>query len=273
MPKHARHGSYPFDIWQVFRQQCHMRCLLNYSRLKRQHNITEPVGDCFNVLICVALWIYIRKHIKSLTRYQDLGLAQVDPKSLSFHVDVINDQLILQFLQWLIYDGQVICIKCFQGHPARNSWEIASRNFIKQQGAQEVFWWTPIFTLNSSTRLQLKHLLLLSTSYKLCMRCINHSSTPRLRRAHHITRLDTRANTFPRLTNAMYNVLFTAQYLGGGGGEVDAVWWWWCWVGWVHVWCWVGGCGLRYKLLLVSPGPHWILHSGGTHSCRSMLLA
>ena len=55
------------------------------------------------------------KHIKSWSRYQDLGFADVDTKSLSFHVSLLGDQLILEFLQRFRDDDLVNCIPAVSG--------------------------------------------------------------------------------------------------------------------------------------------------------------
>ena len=55
------------------------------------------------------------KNIEAQPRYQDLGFVDVDPRSLSFHIGLWEDQLLLQFLQRLNDDDLVICIQVFPG--------------------------------------------------------------------------------------------------------------------------------------------------------------
>ena len=57
----------------------------------------------------------LQEHIESRPKYQDLGFAHVDPKSLSFHVSLPEDQFLLQFIQRVIDDDHVICVRVFTG--------------------------------------------------------------------------------------------------------------------------------------------------------------
>ena len=87
---------------------------------------------------------------------------------------------IQQFLEWFRDDDLVICI---QGCHVRNFWERASRTVINSKELRQELWWAPMFTLDSSLRLQLTSILLLAFSCVLCWSHIDHFSTPILQRA------------------------------------------------------------------------------------------
>ena len=57
---------------------------------------TTENGICVDALQTNATEVFVRllKHIEPRPRYQDLGFAHVDPKSLSFHVGLPEDQLL-----------------------------------------------------------------------------------------------------------------------------------------------------------------------------------
>ena len=122
------------------------------------------------------------KHTEPLGRYKDLGFSHVDPKSLSFHVDLSSrgsaslavppaiqwwlDHLHTGFHRGILYKTPGNC-----------------------RG--------PTATLNTSLRLQSTCTLLLALSYMICMSCTSHSSTQNWRRAHKMTRLGTWSKVFP----------------------------------------------------------------------------
>ena len=66
------------------------------------------------------------KHIDPWPRYQDFCFVHVDPKSLSSHVSLLEDQLLLRFLQRFRDDDQVICIQVF---PGTFCWKILGKGF------------------------------------------------------------------------------------------------------------------------------------------------
>ena len=76
-----------------------------------------------------------------------------------------------------------------QRHPVQNSWERpkASRMVMTRRRLRQQPCWTLIFTLNSLLRLQPTCTPPLTFSYIFCMSRTGHSSTPNLRRAHHMT--------------------------------------------------------------------------------------
>ena len=96
-----------------------------------------------------------------------------------------------------------------QGHHVRNFCEKASGTVINSRGLRQKPWRIPIFTLNSSLRLQPTRNILLAFSYMLYTNHTRHSSTSSLRWAYQMTRLDTRSIAFSKSTKAMYSVLMT----------------------------------------------------------------
>ena len=105
------------------------------------------------------------KHIKFQSRYQDLGIAHVDPKSLFFHAWLPKDQLLLQFLQPFSDDNQVTSIQVFWGTSCKKLLGEGFRDHGEQQDFRQEPWWTPTSALNSSLRFQPTRTLLLAFSY------------------------------------------------------------------------------------------------------------
>ena len=84
--------------------------------------ILDPIGTtitenkiCDNILDTHAPGDFARlwKHIEPQRLYPDLGFADVHLKSLSFHVGLPEDQLLLQLLQRFSDDDQIIYIQLF----------------------------------------------------------------------------------------------------------------------------------------------------------------
>ena len=84
-------------------------------------------------------------------------------KSLSVHVSLPVDQLLVQFLQRFSDDNQVILIQLSKGHPVWNSWERASRTVKNSKVSGKSLDEHPL-TLNFSLRLQPTRTLLLAFS-------------------------------------------------------------------------------------------------------------
>ena len=96
----------------------------------------------------IEIYAELLKHIESWPRYQDPRFAHVDPKSLSFHVSLPEDQFFLQFFQWFRDDDQVILIQVFIGTSSTKLLGEASRTVMnsrcsdKSRGEHPLSYWT-----------------------------------------------------------------------------------------------------------------------------------
>ena len=85
-------------------------CGPNSNNHHRQWSLHRCSWDTWHRGLCRIL-----RHINPQLRCQNFGFAHVDPKCLSFHVSLPEDQLLLQFLHRLSDNDQVICIQVFPG--------------------------------------------------------------------------------------------------------------------------------------------------------------
>ena len=153
------------------------------------------------------------ENIMANMRDQEVGLLlHVDMESCTFHASLPHLTLRVTLLLSVHDEHQVISIEKL---PWYNGVELTRQRLQYQdegQWAKAKPWCTPTPMPNSSLYWPWTHTWLRASEYMPWVIHTAHSSTPRLRKAHHRTFLGTWSKAFLRLMKAKWISLFSAMY-------------------------------------------------------------